>query len=82
VESIRAVTTLGVGANPSPHELRRAYRRHLQRVHPDTGSGDVRSLEEIRAAYRELAGRAAAPQRPASPWDERPAVGRLVDVYG
>jgi len=80
VDAAHAGAVLGVHGRTSPAALRRAYREQLKRVHPDTGSGDIRSLDQVRAAYRELQPQ-AAPAVAASPWDERPQLGTLVDLY-
>jgi hypothetical protein len=80
VDAVHAGAVLGVAGQTSPAALRRAYREQLRRVHPDTGSGDIRSLNEVRAAYRELQPQ-VAPVAAASPWDERPQLGMLVDLY-
>jgi hypothetical protein len=80
VDAVRAGAVLGVGGQPSPAALRRAYREQLRRVHPDTGSGDVTNLAEVRAAYRALQPQ-AAPVETGSPYEARPPVGALVDLY-
>ena len=49
----------------TPATARSAYRARLRRHHPDTGTGDLRSLNEARRAYRTLvsADVVAQPQR-------------------
>ena len=51
----QAYATLGVSPAASRVELRDAYRTALFRYHPDTGSGNVRALEAVTAAYHQLA---------------------------
>lgn len=55
--------TLGVTRSVSDEELRRAYRRLVQRHHPDHNGGSAESarrFEEIQAAYAEIRDRRAA----------------------
>ena len=49
----------------TPAVARSAYRARLLRHHPDTGTGDLRSLTEARRAYRAIvsAEAVARPQR-------------------
>lgn len=64
--------TLGVSAGASDAELRAAYRRGVQRYHPDHNGGSVesaRKFEEVQDAYariRELRARPAASPPPRS----------------
>ncbi len=63
--------TLGVSSGVSDAELRAAYRRAVQRYHPDHNGGSTESarrFEEVQDAYatiREMRARPSAP-RPAS----------------
>lgn len=87
--------TLGVAPAASDQEIRKAYRRLVQRHHPDHNAGDpdaARRFEEIQEAYgrvRELrirhTQRTASASSPAGPEDpgaqEDPAVdSRLADL--
>jgi curved DNA-binding protein CbpA len=48
----------------SPAVARSAYRARLRHHHPDTGTGDLRSLAETRRAYRAIvAAETAAEER-------------------
>lgn len=63
--------TLGVSAGVSDAELRAAYRRAVQRYHPDHNGGSIESarrFEEVQEAYariRELRAQPSAPPRSA-----------------
>lgn len=45
---------LGVPATATAGEIRRAYRRRLRQLHPDTGNGNTAEFEALLAAYRLL----------------------------
>lgn len=78
----RAHATLGVASGASYEELRRAYRRQLRAHHPDTGRGDPAALQEIRDAYRRVAGTAPRTIAPGTYGYGRVVhAPRLVDVY-
>jgi curved DNA-binding protein CbpA len=49
-----AYATLGVPRDVSAAQARRAYRRLVRELHPDTGAGDVARLTAVRQAYREI----------------------------
>ena len=46
-------STLGVGRNATPDEIKRAYRRLASQHHPDKG-GDTQRFQEIQTAYDTL----------------------------
>lgn len=46
-------TTLGVGKNASPDEIKKAYRKMAAQHHPDKG-GDTAKFQEIQKAYETL----------------------------
>jgi curved DNA-binding protein CbpA len=50
----RAYATLGLPHDVSVTQARRAYRRLMRDLHPDTGAGDVGRLTAVRQAYREI----------------------------
>jgi len=68
----RALRILDLPPGCPPAVARSAYRARMRSLHPDTGSGDLRSLAEARSAYRALVAGTAAAQP-----HERPRV----DVY-
>jgi curved DNA-binding protein len=78
VEVDRAYATLGLWPGASGDDLRHAYRDAVRRLHPDTGSGDVRAFTRVAEAYRTI--ESARPARPrAVPPKDAPV--RHVDVY-
>lgn len=80
--AIRAYATLGVDYTASETEVKRAYRAKLQRLHPDTGDGDVQALQSVRSAYHTLRAQYQGPYLSSAQWaDVKPAAGRLLDVY-
>jgi DnaJ-class molecular chaperone len=82
VDAIRAYATLGVADTASWADLRRAYREQLQLYHPDTGAGDVRALQSVTSAYRELRDARPTPTETVPGWPvTAPPVGGLVDLY-
>ncbi len=63
---------LGLPAACTPAAARSAYRARLRHLHPDTGTGDLRALAEVRSAYRTIVTSSAAAQPPRRP---------RIDVY-
>jgi DnaJ domain len=58
-----AAAALGVSAQASPHEIKRAYREAVKRAHPDLHPGDASAAERFRSvqqAYESLTGQDAA----------------------
>jgi DnaJ domain len=58
-----AAAALGISAQASPHEVKRAYREAVKRAHPDLHPGDASAAERFRSvqeAYESLTGRSAA----------------------
>lgn len=48
---------LGIPVGADTSEVRRAYRRRVQDVHPDTGSGSTDGFLEVTEAYQTLVDR-------------------------
>jgi DnaJ-class molecular chaperone len=64
----QAYATLGLPRDVSAAQARRAYRRLVRDLHPDTGAGDVAKLTAVRQAYREIEQTASAnADRPSRP---------------
>lgn len=81
MDTVHAYATLGLPQTASANAVRHAYRAALQRYHPDTGAGNVRALDAVTAAFRQLRSERVAPAT-APRWPEQPApVGSLLDVY-
>ncbi len=51
---------LGIDANATPEEIRRAYRKMAKKYHPDSG-GDVRAFQQVQQAHAILTGKASRP---------------------
>ncbi|WP_333586141.1 J domain-containing protein [Phenylobacterium sp.] len=63
---------LGVGAQATPGELRRAFRQAAKSVHPDRPGGDAEAFRRLVAAYDLLRTAAAAPRKFIQPPAPRP----------
>ena len=56
-KDLKALKTLGLGAQASPADIRRSYRTLLRRFHPDTNGGDRSAeakLQDVVQAYTHL----------------------------
>jgi hypothetical protein len=65
-----AAAALGVSAQASPHEIKRAYREAVKRAHPDLHPNDASAAERFRRvqqAYESLTGRSTAGGNGAAP---------------
>jgi curved DNA-binding protein CbpA len=78
VDVSRAYAILGLGPGASADDVRNAYRGAIRRLHPDTGSGDVRAFMRAASAYRTI--ESVLPARPAALAASEVPV-RHVDVY-
>jgi len=47
-------TTLGVGRNATPEEIKKAYRKLAMQHHPDRNGGDDTKFKQIQEAYATL----------------------------
>lgn len=54
VADLRLFTLLGVEPGATPRQVRKAWRKRAQQLHPDLGS-DASDFDEVREAYRVLA---------------------------
>lgn len=75
--------TLGVSAGVSDAELRVAYRRAVQRHHPDHNGGSAESarlFEEVQDAYARIRRLRARAQQPAGPGSDRSVDARLDEM--
>ena len=63
---------LGVGAQATPGELRRAFRQAAKSVHPDRPGGDAEAFRRLVAAYDLLRTAAEAPRKFIQPPAPRP----------
>jgi len=79
VDVTRAYAILGLGPGASADDVRHAYRGAVRRLHPDTGSGDVRALTRVAHAYRTI--ESAPPRAPRPAGDAAAVPVRHVDVY-
>jgi DnaJ domain len=74
--------TLGVSPGASDEEVRSAYRRLVQRHHPDHNGGSAeaeRRFEEVQDAYARVKELRTAPPRTAPPGAGQPPPGPAVD---
>lgn len=55
--------TLGVSADATPDEIKRAYRKLAMEHHPDRG-GDEATFKRVKEAYEALTGKGPEPQAP------------------